>query len=294
MMESCQPGILAEVPPLARYLTFTIKSNHLVKARMSVLIDLVDGVHTVCGIGQSLVLALAKGVPGLGTFPASIGAGFAVPSTPAALWFWLKGADRGELMYRSRTIERQLAPAFHMSHGVDAFKYKTGFDLSGYEDGTENPQAQRAVDAAIVQGKGAGLDGSSFVAVQLWVHDLDLFEQLPEREQDNTIGRRKRDNQEIGDAPQSAHVKRAAQESFQPEAFILRRSMPWAAGQDAGLVFVAFGKSLTAFESILTRMTGAEDGVADALFKFTQPVTGSYYWCPPLQNQRLNLSLLGF
>ena len=294
MLESCQPGILAEVPPLARYLTFTIKNNNLVTAGMSALSDLVDGVHTVCGIGQTLVLALSKKVPGLGSFPASDGAGFAIPSTPAALWFWLKGTDRGELLHRSRAIERRLAPAFHLSHCVDAFKYKTGFDLSGYEDGTENPQGQAAVDAAIVQGIGVDLDGSSFVAVQLWVHDLDLFEQLSETEQDNTIGRRKRDNQEIEDAPLCAHVKRAAQESFQPEAFILRRSMPWAAGQGAGLVFVAFGKSHAAFESILTRMTGAEDGKADALFKFTQPITGSYYWCPPLLNNRLNLSILGF
>ena len=293
-MVSCQPGILAEVSPLARYLTFVIKNNKLAKSAVPALFDLVDGVNTVCGIGLSLVMALAKEIPGLGTFPASAGAGFAIPSTPAALWFWLKGTDRGELILRSRSIEQQLTPAFQLSNVVDAFKYKTGFDLTGYEDGTENPQAQAAVDAAIVQDQGAGLDGSSFVAVQLWVHDLGLFEKLPETEQDNTIGRRKFDNQEIEDAPKSAHVKRTAQESFQPEAFILRRSMPWNAEQRTGLVFVAFGKSFAAFEAILTRMTGSEDGIADALFNFTQPAAGAYFWCPPLQNGRLNLAKLGF
>ena len=112
-------------------------------------------------------------------------------------------------------------------------------------------------------------------------------------EQDNAIGRRKSDNEELGDAPPSAHVKRTAQESFDPEAFVLRRSMPWADGSAAGLVFVAFGKSFAAFEAQLRRMVGAEDGITDALFRFTRPVSGAYFWCPPMKEGRLDLSALG-
>jgi len=40
-------------------------------------------------------------------------------------------------------------------------------------------------------------------------------------------------------------------------------------------------------------MVGAEDGVADALFKFTRPLTGSYFWCPPMAKGRLDLRALG-
>ena len=40
-------------------------------------------------------------------------------------------------------------------------------------------------------------------------------------------------------------------------------------------------------------MIGAEDGVVDALFSFTRPVSGAYFWCPPLKGGRLNLGLLG-
>jgi len=39
-------------------------------------------------------------------------------------------------------------------------------------------------------------------------------------------------------------------------------------------------------------MVGAEDGVTDALFKFTRPVTGSYFWCPPMTKGRLELRAL--
>jgi putative iron-dependent peroxidase len=69
--------------------------------------------------------------------------------------------------------------------------------------------------------------------------------------------------------------------------------VPWADASRAGLVFVAFGTSFNAFEAILRRMVGAEDGIADALFTFTRPISGSFFWCPGMQDGRLDLRLLG-
>ena len=40
-------------------------------------------------------------------------------------------------------------------------------------------------------------------------------------------------------------------------------------------------------------MVGAEDGIADAIFGFTRPVSGAYFWCPPLRKARLDLRALG-
>jgi putative iron-dependent peroxidase len=31
----------------------------------------------------------------------------------------------------------------------------------------------------------------------------------------------------------------------------------------------------------------------DALFRFTRPLTGSHFWCPPLKDVKLDLSALG-
>ena len=147
--------------------------------------------------------------------------------------------------------------------------------------------------AAIVQGKGDGLDGSSLVAVQQWVHDFALFDALSPKEQDDSVGRRKSNNEELPDAPPSAHVKKTAQESFDPPAFVVRRSMPWVDGLRGGLNFVGFGKSLDAFEAQLKRMAGAEDGIVDGLFQYTRPINGGYFWCPPLRNGRVGLRALG-
>ena len=292
-MNTTQPGILATETALARYLSFTITSSAEIKAVLATLNGIIDTEQTVVGIGQSLVSALDKTIPGLKTFPAASAAGIDIPSTPAALWCWLRGSDRGELYHRSRQIESLLLPAFALEEAVDAFQYADCRDLSGYVDGTENPKGDEAIAAACVADQGQALDGSSFVAVQQWVHDFEVQEEMSTSEMDNTIGRRISDNEEIDDAPASAHVKRTAQESFTPEAFILRRSMPWAEEMHAGLMFVAFGHSFSAYEALLNRMTGAEDGISDALFTISHPVSGAYYWCPPVKDGKLNFAALG-
>jgi putative iron-dependent peroxidase len=272
---------------------FTAAAEKNLAGALRNLSKLADGDKTVVGLGQSLVRAIGRDVPGLDVFPSYATPGVDVPSTPAELWCWLRGDDRGELVHHTRAIIQCVTPGLQLEHTIDGFRYKSGFDLSGYEDGTENPKGAAAVKAAVVAGQGPGLDGGSFVAVQQWVHNLDSFEAMTPKEQDHTIGRRKRDNKELRNAPASAHVKRTAQESFEPAAFVVRRSMPWADGCQAGLVFVAFGHSFDAFEALLRRMVGAEDGIVDALFTFTRPVSGSYFWCPPMRHGRLDLRAVG-
>jgi putative iron-dependent peroxidase len=165
----------------------------------------------------------------------------------------------------------------------EAFRHKDGHDLTGYEDGTENLHDEAAIAAALL---GEGADGGR------WQLRRDPavaarpqgFPSLSAEDKDNIMGRRLSDNEEIDDAPISAHVKRTAQESFAPEAFVVRRSMPWIEGDRAGLMFLAFGFSLDAFEAQLRRMSGLEDGITDGLYRISRPITGGYYWCPPLKD----------
>ena len=290
-MHNYQRGILADVPMQARYLSFTMDGD--VKTTLQQLAAFADGDNIVVGIGASVAAALDHPITGLTTFPNIEKAAVEVPATNSDLWCWLRGSDRGELVHRTHQLVNLLADGFICEQIIDGFKYDIGRDLTGYEDGTENPVDDEAVSAAIVADCGEYMDGSSFVAVQQWVHNLDDFLSRPQAEQDETIGRRISDNTEIEDAPESAHVKRTAQEDFQPEAFVVRRSMPWADASHEGLVFVAFGHSFDAYHALLKQMVGANDGVVDALFSFTTPVTGSYFWCPPMLNGGLDLRALG-
>lgn len=292
---SAQPSILPGVPRVARYLSFSSQPGASAAASLESVRALNIDERMVVGIGEPLIALWGGAVDDLRTFLALSGPGVQVPSTQHALWCWLRGRDQGEVVTRSIAIADSLRNEFRLEQVVDAFKYgeaDLGLDLTGYEDGTENPTEGDAEAAAIVQDGAHGMAGSSFVAVQQWVHDLRGFSALPQTEQDHIIGRRKSDNSEIEDAPLSAHVKRTEQESFTPHAFVLRRSMPFAGTLGEGLMFVAFGKTLDAFEVQLRRMAGLEDGIPDALFGFSRPVSGAYYWCPPVQDDRLDLSVV--
>ncbi len=282
-MSHFQPGILAPVPTAARYITFGLRPGEDPKECLRALSRLKIDESIVIGLGASTTAALGKKIPGLRTFPEHAGVGVEVPSTPGALWASLRGDDRGDLLHRGRELEALLIEAFEVRQVIDGFRYRDSRDLTGFVDGTENPTGQKAISAAFDE------NGASFVAVQQWQHDLDFFLSLEPNEQDDIMGRRKSTNEEF-DAPAWAHTKRTAQESFDPEAFLLRRSLPWAEATRQGLVFVAYGKSFDAFEAILSRMTGEKDGIVDGLFRFSRALTGAYYYCPPARDGHLDLS----
>jgi putative iron-dependent peroxidase len=288
-----QAGILQGIPPHARYLTFQLRPGANARKTLQALARETDGERAVVGLGASLVRELGAQVAGLKSFNGIEGAQVKLPATPADLLIWLRGSDRGGLLGRSRQIEALLAPAFDLDDITDAFSHDGGKDLTGYEDGTENPKDGDALIAAFAPAGGPAPAGSSFLALQRWCHDFDRFAEMPRQQQDHSFGRERISNDEIDDAPQSAHVKRTAQEDFEPAAFVLRRSMPWAQGNEGGLVFTAFGHSFDAFEALLRRMTGAQDGLTDALFTFTAPQTGAYFWCPPMNAGGLDLRALG-
>ncbi|MDY7232735.1 Dyp-type peroxidase [Hyalangium rubrum] len=292
MVENAQPSVLADRPTVGRSLTFRIAPETDV---LGALRRLRDGVSLDCGvigIGEPVALALGKKIPGLRTFPAMSGPACSVPSTQDALCFLLRGPDRGVVFDLTQHIRELVADAFLLADSNDMFTYREGRDLTRFEDGTENPQGELAVKSALVSG-GEHLRGSSFLVVQRWVHDLVRFRQFTQDRREMLIGRRADSNDEIEEAPESAHVKRTAQESFEPPAFMLRRSMPWATATQEGLEFIAQVESFDRFEIMMRRMAGLEDGVVDGLFMFSRPVSGGYYWCPPVAAGRLDLALLG-
>ena len=287
MSTSAQPAILAERPPVGRTLLFRIAPQSDVPAALR---KLRGGLSLECGtigIGEPLVLALGKQVDGLRTFPAMSGPACSVPSTQEALCFLLRGPDRGIVFDLTQHIFELLGDAFLLVDSNDTFTYHGGRDLTRFEDGTENPKGEDAAAAALRE------DGSSFVAVQRWVHDLSRFRDLDEEDRELLIGRRAESNEEIEDAPPSAHIKRTEQESFDPPLFMLRKSMPWANATQEGLEFIAHVHDLDVYETMMRKMIGRDDGIVDGLFTFSRPVTGGYYWCPPVKDDRLDFSALG-
>jgi putative iron-dependent peroxidase len=279
-MNSFQSGILSPTTTAGRYVTLSLAPEASPRDLLHRLARLrVEEEGIIVGIGEPLARALGRPVAGLRTFPGMSGPAGAVPSTQAALFLNTRADDHGDALRVMRQALAGLGDGLRVEEDIGAFKHGTGRDLSGFEDGTENPVEQAAEAAAIVTGAGAGLDGGSFVATQRWVHDLPRLERLET-------------NEELPDAPPHAHTRRVQQESFDPPAFMVRRSMPYGSVREHGLYFVAYVATLDTFERMLTRMVGAEDGSADGLFQFSRPVSGGYYWCPPISNGRLDLRAL--
>ncbi|TNF27031.1 MAG: Dyp-type peroxidase [Deltaproteobacteria bacterium] len=285
---SCQAAILSAVPPHAIFVFAELAAGADPLEAAAQLAAASHPDHLVVGLGSTFLAALGADIPGMRPFPALVGPGVSMPRTPSALVLRISGVDPGEVLHRERAVLAALS-AFTVVDRVAGFMYGPSLDLTGYEDGTENPDTDDAPAVALLDGHGPGLDGGSVLAVQRWVHDLDAFGAMSRHAQDHTFGRERDGNAEIEDAPESAHVKRTAQEDFDPEAFLWRRSMPWRDQRGQGLVFVSFSATMDPFEAQCRRMVGEDDGIVDALFSFTRPVTGGAWWCPPVADGRLDL-----
>lgn len=290
-----QPGILAPPPPLGSYMLFRTNADRpditaLINSLADNFANAVKDGTLVVGFGNELMAAADSAIaykrylqPEDGHAPS--------PANPADLAVWLRGNDRGELFYLGRKIDQQLSRYCRLTKLIHSFTYRrrtegkdvVAHDLSDFEDGIENPQGQAAIDAALMSSPATHLNGSSLWALQLWQHDFTWLEAASTAEKEHAIGRSLRDNQELADNKPSAHIVRTEQESFSPQAHMLRRSMPWCDDQlNAGLVFSCFAHSLYPFEVQLGRMRGCEDGIQDGVFQFSRILETNYFWCPPI------------
>lgn len=166
------------------------------------------------------------------------------------------------------------------------FRYFDGRDITGFIDGTENPQFpdDRAETALLGEDAGVFADGS-FIFAQRYSHNLEKWKKLKVDAQEHVMGRTKLESIELDDdvKPENAHVARTVIEDEQGEELeILRHSLPYGDGQgDQGLFFIAYTKDLTRIDRMLLRMFGTSgDGIHDRLLHFVTALDGAYYFAP--------------
>src|SRR5580704_11555628 len=128
-------------------------------------------------------------------------------ATPGDLLFHIR-AKRMDLCFELATqIMTRLKGAVTPVDEVHGFRYFDNRDLMGFVDGTENPTAQSAIDAACIGPEDAAFAGGSYVIVQKYLHDMDGWNALSTEAQERIIGRTKLSDIELDDAvkPTSAH-----------------------------------------------------------------------------------------
>eukprot|EP01129_Flabellula_baltica_P004804 TRINITY_DN1707_c0_g1_i1.p1 TRINITY_DN1707_c0_g1~~TRINITY_DN1707_c0_g1_i1.p1 ORF type:complete len:582 (+),score=129.39 TRINITY_DN1707_c0_g1_i1:60-1748(+) len=186
------------------------------------------------------------------------------------------------------------------------FSPNQGRDLTGFVDGTRNPDhlLRAVVDQTLIFGSDDESNhvGGSFMYAGKYIHNLRKFHAMNNEEKSNIIGRdysvvqahvgydkraenARLDNDEYRNrgardtpAPNRYHTNRG-------HASIYRQAMPFISGDEQGLYFIAFARTIDEFDLVLDRMSGKfqEDGTTDALFDISKAVTSNYYYCPSLR-----------
>ena len=210
------------------------------------------------------------------------------PATGGDLLLHLHSA-RADLNFLA--ARRFLAPLHRWLERIEetpAFRYLDSRDLTGFIDGTENPQEEEERrEVALIGEEDSESAGGSYVIAQRYIHRLERWQAMPDSAQEEIIGRSKPDSVELGDEvkPATAHISRVVIEEDGEELEIVRHSLPYGrASGDAGLFFIAYARDLTIFEKMLSRMFGRSgDGLHDRLMEFTEPVSGAFFFAPSLE-----------
>jgi putative iron-dependent peroxidase len=207
--------------------------------------------------------------------------GFTMPATQHDAVLWISGSAYDVVFDAARMAIRSLKSVAVVADETSSWPYQHDRDLTGFIDGTENPDLIHVSDFAVIpEGPGAG---GTILLLQKWEHDAPAWESLSDAEQERVIGRRKDDSVELDDKPADSHVASTDQDRF---GKIFRRNMPYGTVTNHGTMFVGFCSQQGPLVEMLKSMAGLGGGTGDALTHYTHALTGSYYFVPSTEALR--------
>ncbi|MDI6936725.1 Dyp-type peroxidase, partial [Serratia sp. Se-PFBMAAmG] len=185
------------------------------------------GLGAVIAFGDALWRDLqgASSAPELKAF-APLGKGIA-PATQRDLLIHIQSLRHDVNFSLAQAALAAFADAVVIEEETHGFRWVEERDLSGFVDGTENPQGDARQQVAIIaEGPDAG---GSYVFTQRWEHNLKLWNRMAVEKQEAIMGRTKVDNEEIaGDQrPVTSHLSRVDLKEEGKGLKILRQSLPY-------------------------------------------------------------------
>jgi putative iron-dependent peroxidase len=208
--------------------------------------------------------------------------GYTMPATQRDAVLWLSGSAYDVVFDAARAAIAALGTVASLADETSSWPYQHDRDLTGFIDGSENPDLIDAPELATIPDGRPGA-GGSILLLQKWSHDATAWESLPTAQQQQIIGRTKDASVELDDKPADSHVARTDQDQY---GKIFRRNMPYGTVTDHGTMFVGFSADQRPLATMLESMAGLADGVRDALTRYTQAVSGAYYFVPSTESLR--------
>ena len=243
-------------------------------------------IKTAVAFGPELWSKLYEQVPAGFKQLEPIQGSFNMPVVPADVLIHIASARADICFALSQSFFEGIRDQVEVLDERVCFRYFDGRDITGFIDGTENPQFpdDRAEVALLGEDAGIFQDGS-FIFAQRYAHNLDKWKKLKVDAQEQVMGRTKLESIELEDEvkPANAHIARTVVEDEEGEEMeILRHSLPYGDGRgDQGLFFIAYTKDLKIIDAMLVRMFGTSgDGIHDRLLHFVTPMDGAYYFAP--------------
>jgi putative iron-dependent peroxidase len=285
-----QSAILPEAGPFAQYTLLNITNDTAsVVKQLQTLPALVDELNAQQpGADLTLSIAFTKAFwdkldaelpPELMDFP-QLGEGDVVaPSTKVDVLIHCHSNRHDLHFYLLRKFFAEVSESVEVVDETYGYRYLDSRDMTDFVDGTENPKdAQRAEVAIVPEGAFAG---GSYVMVQRFIHNLPSWNRLNVSAQEKVIGRTKPDSIELDDVPVASHVGRVDIKEEGKGLKIVRHSLPYGSvSGEHGLLFIAYCNTLHNFKAMLESMYGVTDGKTDQLLRFTNAVTGAYFFAP--------------
>ena len=208
--------------------------------------------------------------------------GFVMPATQHDAVVWLSGSAHDVIFDMARSVLHDVDGLAAMAEETSSWPYRHDRDLTGFIDGSENPTLLDAPAASLLPEGVPGAAGSVLL-LQKWKHNVNEWEALPVERQESIMGRTKLDSTELENKPSDSHVARTDQDEF---GHIFRRNMPYGSIEEHGTMFVGFSADQQRLSKMLDSMAGLITGTRDALTRYTQPLTGSYYFVPSVESLR--------
>jgi len=210
--------------------------------------------------------------------------------TQEEMLLWVHSDDKDLCWEAQFKFRNAVAGHMTVARETPTFIYRNSLDLTGFIDGTGNPEPEDQYDRGIIPDgeKGAG---GSFCIAQRWVHDLDYFNGLSLEDQENTFGRTKADSTKLGTQVPTSHLAHVelregttGDDGSAKRGEMVRRSTPYAFHDGTvGLYFMGFCKTQAPMRERMEAMYGMNGQARDAITDYSTPASGSYYFAPSVE-----------
>jgi len=297
-MSDPQKGICAEPNLHALYLLFNVVDDDFssIRLKLAKLLDIFDHfdeehyeamVSGVIGIGSAFWDELYPHTKPayLGAFPDMQSEDRCAPVLQSDVYVQIR-ADRLDICQAiGMEVMQTLKLHTELIEQVQGFRYLDGRDWTGFVIADDNPRGRRKFDISLVSNEDAEFAGGSYIHVQRYRHDMDKWNKLSDKLQQQIMGKTKEHNVDVVSSGLDSHAFRTKIVGPRGEyPIFLNQSMPYGDLSIQGLYFVACSNHPQSFKNLLhSRIFGDDNGHYDKLLDYSNAETGAAFFAPSIQ-----------